>query len=129
MLGGLHTEMALWNTLDDVLEDFGWTTALAEAEVASSGSIAASFFLKVTHLTRTRHAHQITLLALKRFQHEALLQSASNESEEAWVKAICKRSPIFMYWGFTLRQETLIHISIRAHREKNLLCMLKSWRN
>ncbi len=42
MLGGLHTEMALWNTLGDVLEDSGWTTALAEAEVASTG-IAASF--------------------------------------------------------------------------------------
>ena len=27
MLGGLHTEMALWNSLGDVLEDSGWTTA------------------------------------------------------------------------------------------------------
>ena len=42
MLGGLHTEMVLWNTLGDVLKDSGWTTALAEAEMASSG-IAASF--------------------------------------------------------------------------------------
>lgn len=37
MLGGLHTEMALWNTLGDLLECSGWTTALTEAEVASSG--------------------------------------------------------------------------------------------
>ena len=42
MLDGLHTEMVLWNTLGDVLKDSGWTTALAEAEMASSG-IAASF--------------------------------------------------------------------------------------
>ena len=116
MLGGLHTEMALWNSLGDVLEDSGWTTALVEAEVASSG-IAASF-LKVAHLTRTRHAHQITLLALKRLQHEAFLQS-SDESEAAWVKAMCKQGPTFMYWDFILRQETLILIFIRAHREKN----------
>ncbi len=27
MLGSLHTEMALWNTLRDVLADSGWTTA------------------------------------------------------------------------------------------------------
>lgn len=27
MLGGLHTDMALWNTLGDVLEDSGWTRA------------------------------------------------------------------------------------------------------
>ena len=38
MMGGLHLEMALWKTLGDVLEDFGWTTALTEAEVASSGT-------------------------------------------------------------------------------------------
>lgn len=37
MLGGLHTEMALWNTLGDLLECSGWTTALTEAQVASSG--------------------------------------------------------------------------------------------
>ena len=27
MFGGLHIEMALWNTLGDVLEASGWTTA------------------------------------------------------------------------------------------------------
>ena len=32
MLGGLHTEMALWRTLGDVLEGSGWTAALTEAE-------------------------------------------------------------------------------------------------
>ncbi len=51
MLGGLHTEMALWNTLGDVLESSGWTTALTEAEVASFGT--ADSYLKAAHLTRT----------------------------------------------------------------------------
>ena len=55
ILGGLHTEMALWSTLRDILEGSGWTTALIEAEVVSSGT--ADSFLKVSHLTRTRHAH------------------------------------------------------------------------
>ena len=68
MMGGLHLEMALWNTLGDVLEDSGWTTALTEAEAASSGT--ADSFLKVAHLTRTRHAHQITLLTLNKLQKE-----------------------------------------------------------
>ena len=58
MLGGLHTEMALWNTVGDLLDGSEWTTALAEAGVASAGT--ADSFLKVTHLTRTRHAHQVT---------------------------------------------------------------------
>lgn len=52
MLGGLHIEMALWSVLGDLLNGSGWTTALSEAEVASSG--VADSFLKATHLTRTR---------------------------------------------------------------------------
>ena len=27
MMGGLHIEMALWNTLEDVIEASGWTDA------------------------------------------------------------------------------------------------------
>ena len=53
MFGGLHLEMALWNTLGDFLGSSGWTTALVEAEVASSG--VAESFLKASHLTRTRY--------------------------------------------------------------------------
>ena len=30
MFGGLHVEMALWNTIGDFLENSGWTTALCE---------------------------------------------------------------------------------------------------
>ncbi len=52
MFGGLHMEMALWNTLGDLLESSGWTSALVEAEIASSG--VADSFLKASHLTRTR---------------------------------------------------------------------------
>ena len=47
MLGGMHTEMALWNTLGDVLEGSGWTAALTQADVASSGT--ADSYLKATH--------------------------------------------------------------------------------
>ena len=52
MLGGLHLEMAFWNTLGDLLDGSGWTTALAEADIASSG--VADSFLKASHLTKTR---------------------------------------------------------------------------
>ena len=72
MLGGLHTEMALWKTLGDVLEGSGWTTALTEADVASSGMVDS--FLNVAHLARTKHAHQGTIIALQKLQQEAYLQ-------------------------------------------------------
>ena len=52
MLGGLHTEMALWSTIGNLLDGSGWTTALTEAQVASVGT--ADSFLKAAHLTRTR---------------------------------------------------------------------------
>ena len=44
-------------------EGSGWTEALAEGEVVSSG--VAESFLKAAHLTRTRHGHQVTLLTLR----------------------------------------------------------------
>ena len=57
MLGGLHIDMALWSTLGDILQSSGWTSALTESGVASSGT--ADSFLKVAHLVRTRHVHQV----------------------------------------------------------------------
>ncbi len=42
--------MALWNILGDLLESSGWTSALCEADVASSG--VADLFLKASHLTK-----------------------------------------------------------------------------
>ena len=53
MMGGLHVEMALLREVGDLLDGSGWTTALTEADVASS-SVADSF-LKASHLTRTRY--------------------------------------------------------------------------
>lgn len=50
--------MALWNTDGDLLQRSGWTVALTEAEVASSGMTDS--FLKAAHLTRTRHDHKVT---------------------------------------------------------------------
>ena len=44
MMGGLHIEMAMWNTFGDYLEGSG-----------SSGT--ADSFLNASHLTRTRHGH------------------------------------------------------------------------
>ena len=63
MFGGLHLEKALWDTLDDLLEGSGWTTAITEAGIATFGT--ADSFLHCSHITKTRHAHQVTVLALR----------------------------------------------------------------
>ena len=103
--------------LGDILEDSGWTTALIEAEVASSGT--ADSFLKVSHLIRTRHAHQLTLLTLQKLQQEAYMQFENSVSAEEWRRDMLKWSPTFMFWYLILWYDTLILIFIRAHREIN----------
>ena len=45
--------MALWRTVGNFLASSGWTAALSDAEVASSGK--AESFLNALHLTRTRY--------------------------------------------------------------------------
>ena len=119
MLGGLHTEMALWRTLGDVLEGSGWTAALTEAEIASPGIVDS--FLNVSHLARTRLARQVTVLTLQKLQQEAYSQSESNCSFSAWKDSMCSSSPTFMYWDFILRYEMLILMFVAAHRDRNFL--------
>ena len=119
MLGGLHTEMALWNTVGDLLDGSGWTTALAEARVASAGT--ADSFLKVTHLTRTRHARQVPLLTLRNLLKEAFLKnkgSADGHSFMAWRISMAEAYPTFKFWDLIERLETPILIFCRAHRQK-----------
>ena len=44
ILGGLHTEIALWRMVGHLLEDSGWTNVLSEAEIAPTGT-AESFLM------------------------------------------------------------------------------------
>jgi len=90
--------MALYKTLGDILEGSGWTTALTEAEIASSGIVDS--FLIVAHLAQTRHAHQVTIVALQKLQQEAYLQSNTGIPLLAWRDKMCQSSPTFMFWDF-----------------------------
>ena len=51
MFGGLHIEMAALKTLGDWLADSGWTAAITDANIASSG--VADSLLAASHLSRT----------------------------------------------------------------------------
>ena len=62
ILGGLHIEMAALKLLGDWLEDCGWVEVLVQSKVASAGT--AESHIKVSHVTRTRHAHQVTACSL-----------------------------------------------------------------
>ena len=93
-MGGLHLEMALWGCVGDLLEGTGWTTVLTEAEVASSG--VSNSFLKVSHLARTRMAHEITLLSLFVVMSDAYSNSGTTESFNEWRENL---KPNFLFLG------------------------------
>ena len=59
MIGPLHIEMAALKTIGDRLKDSGWSSALSESDIASSG--AADSFLHAAHGTKTRRAHQVNI--------------------------------------------------------------------
>ena len=119
--------MALWSTVADLLESSGWTTVLTEAEVASSG--VAESFRKASHLTRTRHAHQVTLLTLSNVKQDAYSHSAGDVYEPpsmtTWESEMCKRSPTFLFWEMIMSYETLILMFIRSHREKRFFLFVE----
>lgn len=79
LLGGLHLEMASLATIGDLLDGSGWTHALAQANIATPGT--AESFLKTAHVTRTRHAHQVTASALSILLHMAYDAYSWEESE------------------------------------------------
>ena len=102
MFGGLHIEMNALKVLGDLLDSSGWTGALTQANIASSGT--ADSYLKVSHVTRTRHAHQVTVSNLYILLHKAYTEySSSQEDEEglksleAWCDERAKASPQFHF--------------------------------
>ena len=123
MLGGLHVEKALWYSVGDLLAFSGWTEALTEADVATSGT--AESFLKASHITRARHAHQVTALALSKLQQDAFALSDSKDFE-AWRLKMIKDSLTFHYWDLILKTEVQVLIFIRAHRERNFPLYIES---
>ena len=62
MFGGLHIELAARRSIRTLLRDSGWTGALFEAGVVSSGT--AESFLSAASITRTRQVHQVTASSL-----------------------------------------------------------------
>ncbi len=69
---------------------------------------------------RTRHGHQVTLLALSKLQFDAWQATSQNdESLEAWRKRLASTSPTFKYWDIIYQFEILMCIFIRAQRTGN----------
>ena len=78
-VGGLHVEMAAFQTIGNRLDSSGWTGALVQANVATPGT--GDSFLRVTHMMLNRRAHQITASSLYHLLQKAYLACCSSLGE------------------------------------------------
>jgi len=127
MFGGLHIEIALWNTIGELLENSGWTTVLSDAGIVSEGT--AISLLKTSHLTKTRHYHQVTALALMNLQIDAwdnMSQMGASTNFQDWKENMIKKSPTFQFWNIVLEFEKLVLMFVRAHRTRDFRLFIKT---
>lgn len=111
--------MAALKLFGDLLESSGWTGALEQAGVATAGT--ADSFLKASHVTRTRRAHQITASTLYILLHKAYNQYTENATNvlslDDWVTEMVATCPHFHFWNLILHLELTVMHFIRAIRE------------
>ena len=119
MFGGFHIELAALKALGSLIEDSGWTSVLVQAGVITPGT--ADSFLKASHVSRTRHAYQVTAAALYILKDKAYksYREGVDEGEEPmsfsdWCKQAELESSQFHYWSLTLHFQLTILIFVRS---------------
>ena len=125
MFGGLYIEMTPFKSIGTLHQSSGWTGALVEAGVASSGT--AESILSVACVTRTCQMHQITACILYKLLKAAYTdhcQDRADNSEERlgfeeWCERRKEESPQFQYWHLILSMELVIFLLIWSFREAN----------
>ena len=123
VLGGLHQEMAAYKVLGDWLKDSGWIEALDESKVATPGT--AESFLIGSHVSKTRHAHEVTactLFILMKNAYEEYVESDPQgliETFDIFKARRMEESPQFHYWAIALELELTVLLFIRSIREGN----------
>ena len=118
MLGGMHIEKMFYQVLGDWLDGSGWTSLLAAAGVARSGT--AQSFLSASHITRTRYVHQVTALSLYTLARKAYEDRESSgqdeDSFEEWLEDKCQRQPQANFWKTTLELELSVLEYVKSIR-------------
>ena len=95
--------MAALTTRGNWLQGSGWVQALVQAEITSA--VTADSFLRASHVSRTRRAHQVTAAALWTLQRRAYdhcfeLSDKRNEELEFdnWCQQQAKTCPQWQFW-------------------------------
>ncbi len=110
-------------SIGTLLQDRGWTSAICEANVASSGT--SESFLTASTITRTRQAHQITACSLNNLMKKAYQDYCTDEPGipplglEDWCVQRRRWSLQFQFWNLVLDIELAIFTVVRSFRERN----------
>lgn len=118
--------------LGNWLEDSGWTSALVQANIASTGT--ADSLIKASHVTKTRHAHQVTAVSVHTLLHRAYTEYSSEATAAGtevlslgrWCEIRAQESIQFSYWMKTLSLEITLLLFIRSLREGNFQLYMES---
>ena len=130
MFSGCISKWQHSKVLGEWLEASGWTRALTQADVASSST--ADCFLKASHVTKTRRAHQIIdcslyILLQAAYKEYALECSEGTISDfESWCDRMSTEKTHFQFWYLILLLELDIFTFIRSIREGNFSLYLAS---
>jgi len=104
--------------------------------IASTGT--ADSFISVSHVTKTRHAHQVTAACIHILLHcvydeyKLDISAVSNAdvlSLDEWCELRARQCVHFQYWLTTFSLEILLLLYIRAIREGNFKLYLESLSN
>lgn len=120
MFGGLHIELTALKALGKWLDNSGWVAAITQSGLASAGT--ADSFLKASHITKTRHAHQVTVAALHILKKKAYVLYCENitvpKSFMMWKSDMEKEIPMFMFWSTTIKFQLTVLNFVRSIREQ-----------
>ena len=97
-----------------------------------TGSGTADSFIKVSHVTKTRHAHQVTAASLHTLLHHAYAEYSASATEEStlsfeeWCHTSARQSVQFDYWLKSMQLEITMLLFIRSIREGNFQLYMES---
>ena len=96
----------------------------------------ADAFIRDSHVTKTRHAHQVTAATLHALLKQAYSKDCTPDDGittqpddgvfEEWCTQRAKASVYFDYWLKTLSLEVLLLVYIRSLRERNFELYVQS---
>ena len=110
------------------MQGSGWVQALVQAKITSAGT--ADSFLRASHVSRTRRAHQVTAAALFTLQQHAYnhyidqLDDVGTEQLEFadWCQRKAETCPQFHYWATVLQLELTVLVYARSISAPSVVC-------